>query len=85
MFDRRHDFDHTPAGKQVFASEYAVFDDPAGQPIQFPGNLKVSVNTAFTFCAHICYLGPFKPHPVAASSPPVCPKQVHISYACYAC
>ena len=45
MFDRRRDFDNIPniQQKQVFASEYAVFDDPAGVPIAFPGNLKVSV------------------------------------------
>ena len=49
MFDRRHDFDHTPPGKQIFASEYAVFDDPAGRPIQFPGNLKVSVYASDAF------------------------------------
>ena len=43
MFDRRHDFDNIPniQDKKVFASEYAVFDDPAGTNIQFPGNVKV--------------------------------------------
>ena len=44
MFDRRHEFDNIPniQDKQLFASEYAVFDDPAGHNIKFPGNLKVS-------------------------------------------
>ena len=44
MFDRRHEFDNIPniQDKKVFASEYAVFDEPAGHNIQFPGNLKVS-------------------------------------------
>ncbi|KAL3133328.1 aspartate-semialdehyde dehydrogenase-like protein, variant 2 [Trebouxia sp. C0009 RCD-2024] len=46
MFDRRHDFDHTPAGKQVFASEYAVFDDSPGHPIQFPGNARAAIAEA---------------------------------------
>ena len=51
MFDRRHDFDKVPNIKdtQIFASEYAVFDDPAGRPIEFPGNLKVSGRPAAAF------------------------------------
>ena len=56
MFDRRHDFDNIPniQDKQVFASEYAVFDDPAGHPIEFPGNLKVSCSylSFFQCCPH---------------------------------
>nr|QOL01194.1 putative extracellular protein TR9_006 [Trebouxia lynnae] len=48
MFDRRHDFDNVPNIKdtQIFASEYAVFDDPAGRPIEFPGNLKAAIAEA---------------------------------------
>ena len=48
MFDRRHEFDNIPniLDKQVFASEYAVFDDPAGHPIPFPGNAKVTQHQA---------------------------------------
>ncbi|KAL0055122.1 hypothetical protein WJX82_007357 [Trebouxia sp. C0006] len=48
MFDRRHEFDTIPniQDKKVFASEYAVFDEPAGHNIQFPGNLKASIAEA---------------------------------------
>lgn len=44
LFDRRHDFDNMPnlGSKQVFASEYAVVNDPAGRTIPFPGNARVS-------------------------------------------
>ncbi len=51
MFDRRHEFDTIPniQDKKVFASEYAVFDEPAGHNIQFPGNLKVSFGVHSSF------------------------------------
>ena len=51
MFDRRHEFDTIPniQDKKVFASEYAVFDEPAGHNIQFPGNLKVSIGAHSSF------------------------------------
>ena len=57
MFERRHDFDRTPPGKQVFASEYAVFDDTPGQPLQFPGNIKVSARLidGLSFFVMLCF------------------------------
>ena len=44
LFDRRHDFDGVPESqdKQIFASEFAVVNDPAGSTIPFPGNARVS-------------------------------------------
>ena len=58
MFDRRHEFDTIPniQDKKVFASEYAVFDEPAGHNIQFPGNLKVSFGVHSPFTCSICVL-----------------------------